>query len=368
MKLKHLRIENFRGVRELEIDFISPVSGQPRQLTCLIGDNGSGKTTVLQAIALVLSLATRKSPDVAGFRWYGFLPERVSTLGATRVELEIAFDDVEIRQTAELFERWRASQSAEWLDSHRVVEPAAHLELNLVFDGERLRCSQGYAGQNQFLGRYYIRRLLKTHPFLRDRFANLGDVFSFDQYRNLARFAGQDPEGNDDRPPNREGWQAGVNHLRQFLVGMWGYHTSPDKSFGRDYIDPLERKFADIFPGTRFRGIRPRDDIGTGTSPDDYYFLLEREGKVFDIAEMSSGEQAVFPLLYEFVRLEIARSIVLIDELELHLHPPQQQALLAALPKLGPDCQFIITTHSPHLTNVIPDEEEVRLEGGVPCL
>jgi predicted ATP-dependent endonuclease of OLD family len=79
---------------------------------------------------------------------------------------------------------------------------------------------------------------------------------------------------------------------------------------------------------------------------------------------MSSGEQAVFPLIYEFVRLDIAKSLVLIDELELHLHPPQQQALLGALPKIGRDCQFIITTHSPYLADVIPTENEVRLDGG----
>jgi predicted ATP-binding protein involved in virulence len=83
---------------------------------------------------------------------------------------------------------------------------------------------------------------------------------------------------------------------------------------------------------------------------------------------MSSGEQAVFPLIFEFTRQNIAKSIVLIDELELHLHPPQQQALLSALRKLGPDCQFIISTHSPYLEKAIPEEEEIRLPGGRRCL
>jgi len=83
---------------------------------------------------------------------------------------------------------------------------------------------------------------------------------------------------------------------------------------------------------------------------------------------MSSGEQAVFPLVYEFAKFRIARSIVLIDELELHLHPPQQQSLLGALRRLGPDCQFLITTHSPYLSDVIPQEHKVRLPGGRECL
>ena len=92
--------------------------------------------------------------------------------------------------------------------------------------------------------------------------------------------------------------------------------------------------------------------------------MLERDGKVYDISEMSSGEQAIFEMLYEFVRLRISKSIVLIDELELHLHPPQQQAMLAALPQLGDDCQYIITTHSPYLEDVIPVEHTVRIDRG----
>ena len=41
--------------------------------------------------------------------------------------------------------------------------------------------------------------------------------------------------------------------------------------------------------------------------------------------------------------------------LELHLHPPEQQRLLAALPRVGPDCQFIITTHSEFLSSALPE-------------
>ncbi len=123
-----------------------------------------------------------------------------------------------------------------------------------------------------------------------------------------------------------------------------------------------------VFPDLSFAGVGGKDSYGVNQDPGDFYFFLSRGGVEFDFSEMSSGEQAVFPLIYDFARLSIARSIVLIDELELHLHPPQQQALLSALPKIGPDCQFIITTHSPYLEAAIPNEHEVRLEGGRPCL
>jgi len=42
--------------------------------------------------------------------------------------------------------------------------------------------------------------------------------------------------------------------------------------------------------------------------------------------------------------------------------------LLAALRAIGPDCQFIVTTHSPYLEEATPDEFEIRLPGGRRCL
>ncbi|MBK8434047.1 MAG: ATP-binding protein [Chloroflexi bacterium] len=154
--------------------------------------------------------------------------------------------------------------------------------------------------------------------------------------------------------------------MREYLIGWWGHHTTAARR-GKDYIEPLQTLLQKVFPKTQFMGLMPREQIGIPKA-NDFYFLLNQDGRDYDLAEMSSGEQAVFPLMYEFVRLNIKRSIVLIDELELHLHPAEQQRLLAALPKIGPDCQFFITTHSEFLSSVIPNEQEIRLGRGTLCL
>jgi len=364
VRVGRLHLSNFRCISDLEIDFAS--ADGPRSLTALIGDNGSGKTTILQAVALVLSLATRRTRPPQELNWPGFMSDRVSSLGPTRVELDVALDEEEIATTNELFAAWRDTLSNEYQQTHRIVPPADLSQITLIYESGRLSCAQGYEAQNQLLGRYYIKALAKTQPWFRQRFPVVGDVFWFDQNRNVSTTMARQDAGADERNGG-ESWETGIEQLREYLVGWWGYHTSPERRGGKDYIPELERHFQRVFPGSTFRGIMPRDGNGTGRV-SDFYFLLERDGRVFDIAEMSSGEQAVFPLLYEFVRLDIARSVVLIDELELHLHPPQQQALLAALPAIGPDCQFIITTHSPYLEEVIPDEQEVRLKGGDVCL
>jgi predicted ATPase len=363
MKLTCAEIQNFKGLKSLTVDFEK--NGVIQPLTAFLGDNGSGKTTALQAIALTLSLATRRTPRIENFNWHGFLPERISSLGETHVRLKVTLDQSEVQATSQLFELWKQSLTPEQIREWDIVAPSQLTEITLELENGRLISPQGWAAVNQFLGRYYIRWLSRRTSGLRDRYSELGDIFWFDQHRNLGAMLYDEREGSPDTL-QREGWQAGVEQLREFLVGWWGHHTTQQRR-GRDFIPPLEERFARVFPGTRFVGIMPRGDF-TSPRANDFYFLLDRDSRIYDLAEMSSGEQAVFPLAYEFVRLNISRSIVLIDELELHLHPPEQQRLLASLPKIGPDCQFLITTHSEFLTSAIPNEYEVRLERGMRCL
>ncbi len=378
MKLKHVVIENFKGVRSAEF----PTDAAPhalRSLTALLGDNGSGKTSVLQAIALTLSMATRRTREMGAFSWHGFLPERVPSLGQNFVELVVAFEPEEIALTSELFTAWQESLPPERRQTMRIVPPSQHSEVTLRFEQGRPYSPQGFEAVNQFLGRYYITVLKDSRPDLRVNYGKLGDIFWFDQHRNLGTLMAEDMSregrfvdghwqqyGTGTENGGHEGWQAGVEQLREYLVGWWGFHTTPGRR-GKDFIPLLQASFETVFPGTRFVGIMPR---GGTTSPraNDFYFLIDRDDRVYDLAEMSSGEQAVFPLVYEFVRLDIKRSVVLIDELELHLHPPEQQRLLAALPRIGPDCQFLITTHSEFLSSAIPNEQEVRLDRGNRCL
>jgi predicted ATP-binding protein involved in virulence len=83
---------------------------------------------------------------------------------------------------------------------------------------------------------------------------------------------------------------------------------------------------------------------------------------------MSGGEYSVFPILYEFVRQQIAYSIVLIDELDLNLHPPLAQFFVNQLPQISPTSQFIFTTHSEAVTEIIGNDEIYRIKGGRLCL
>jgi energy-coupling factor transporter ATP-binding protein EcfA2 len=352
MKLRRAVIENFRGLSRLEIDFLEDsAAGEraPRALTCLVGDNGAGKTSVLQAIGLVLWLAAGRDRRVEEFAWEGFLPERMGTLGKTRVEVEVAFTDEEIELSNTIFEAWYKLDTSRSFLHWRLTGPkeiAALRVATAIFDDGAVSPSFSDGHCIPFLGRWAMEQIAKTHPDLAARRSELGAVTWFQQNR-LPR-----------------------SNVRADLVGWWAKHTSP-VGHGRNGSDPVSRfneNLDRVFPGLEFVGVDEDPTAVSGAGPKSFYCLFERGGKPYDLAELSSGEQAVFPFAYEFALSAPGPSVVLIDELELHLHPPQQQALLAALPKLAPEAQFVITTHSPAIADMVPERRIVRLEGGRRCL
>ena len=246
----------------------------------------------------------------------------------------------------------------------RGERPGDQREVRLIYENKHAHSPDGPRGFWQFRGRHYVRQAQALENIGTSLLDRIGDVFWYDQFRSIASLgAGMEQITRSAK----RGSASEIAELRENLVVWWVYHKSDVKSSGPDYIVELEKRFADIFPGTRFLGPSPKDTArGNGTK--DFYFLLEREKRSFDLEEMSSGEQAVFPLVCDFVRSRISRSVVLIDELELHLHPPEQQGLLSNLPRLGPDCQFLFTTHSSFIEGALIRDQVTRLPGGTLCL
>ncbi|MCP4697832.1 MAG: AAA family ATPase [Gammaproteobacteria bacterium] len=351
MKLTYVEIENFKGLKYFKMD-LRGYRNEPRSLTCLTGDNGSGKTTVLQAIALNLALATRKINSLPAFQWNGFIPERAVS-ASTRIKIGLRLDEDEIAATRQVYETWKTMFENPGYTSSS--SSAGLKEISLVYEANEVTCVEGSDALFELRGRFYVKTLLDAKfPDIRTYFSRLGDVFWFDQYRNL---------GNSLPMPDKVvSWPEGIAAIREYLVGWWMYHTSEYK-VERDFIEELQQRLKTVFPGLKLCGPVPMRSV-SAPRPEDFFFYVQRNKTgPYDIAEMSSGEQAIFTMLYQLVYLEAMHSIILIDELELHLHPQQQQRLYGALHKLAPDSQFIITTHSPYLEDIIPEERIIRMPG-----
>ena len=362
MKISKIKLENFKRFSDIEIDFTNNLTKDLSDQYLILGDNGTGKTTVLQAIALCLSMCSGKIRNISKFDWQGWVPGRYEKWGTPSIEMEIHFTEAEIKATQEVADKW-----LEMKKPKSKTIPNDNKKLTLILKGEWVEAfdEQGNSSKAnlcQLKGRFYAAQLIQTSPWARDYFDKLPGFFWFDQFRNLAT----PPIESDDNITGRVSYDVGVSRLRRYL-NNWKLSQLTGDDGGKDWLMELENSYKKVFPGRSFRGLESMHKRGV-PAPEDYFFTLHDGNRTYDIEEMSAGEQSIFPMLFEFVRMQIRNSIVLIDEVDLNLHPPLAQALVNALPVIGPACQFIMTTHSESVSSIVSPEEVYRLEGGKLCL
>ncbi|MDM8550558.1 AAA family ATPase [Desulfobacterales bacterium HSG2] len=369
MKVESISIQNFKLFENFQLSFKNKTLDEVSNRFLILGDNGTGKTSLLQAIALPLALATRSGPthSVSNFDWMGFLPGRFWEWGTPRIELEVSFEDEEIEATREVASRWHASIPNEFKAKRPFAEPADKKLIRIVLNDEHWIVGDDTPEDRaMFHGRYYAHKLLRREPSAHSQLSRLPGIFWFDQFRNL----GSNPysEGNGERKEHRDGisFDAGVGRLRQFLI-EWRLKQESGRIYDKDSLKELETLYQKLFPGRSFRGVECLPSLRSPTEME-FYFLLDDGKYKYDIVEMSAGEQSVFPILYEIVREQIAYSVVLIDEIDLNLHPPAGQSLVSQLFRMAPHCQYIITTHSESVSNAIGNNDTFRLKGGALCL
>ena len=85
-------------------------------------------------------------------------------------------------------------------------------------------------------------------------------------------------------------------------------------------------------------------------------------GDKFNINELSSGEKQLFLRTLAIKMLNPENSIILIDEPELSLHPKWQQRIVDVYRKIGKNNQIIIATHSPHILGSVKKENIMLLD------
>lgn len=90
--------------------------------------------------------------------------------------------------------------------------------------------------------------------------------------------------------------------------------------------------------------------------------LIDKNGDVFSMDQLSDGEKNIIVLVSDIARrLTIANprlenplegnGVILIDEVDLHLHPAWQRLVIPKLLEFFPNCQFFISTHSPQVVS-----------------
>ena len=101
---------------------------------------------------------------------------------------------------------------------------------------------------------------------------------------------------------------------------------------------------------------------------DSPQLLIDRDSKTIPVQQLSDGERGILALVLDLTRrlaqanpnftdpASKAEAVVLIDEIDLHLHPKWQRQIVHNLTTIFPRCQFIATTHSPQVIGEVPHE------------
>lgn len=344
MKIKNIRLRNYKKfVEPVEFSFTDS-DGEVNEKTLLVGNNGTGKSSILQAIVYLIALATKgkeftdQSLDWEGFE-YRFLQTGQMPL---QIEAEILFEVDEIAATREYAEKLRN------FGKNLGAAPTQHSSLILSLDFENRKVaarknteSRASAGNFfQFSGYQYAKTLAQLIPNKNQLFERVGDIFWYTEQRNSYSFSKYSPLDTQQ-----------LDFLRKFLVSISYYHSdivNGERVVEADEFDlyaKLEELYQRVFPDRKFIGAKPNY-----ADPLNPYFFLHDGKNRYELSGMSAGERAIFPILMDFARLNINNSIIIIDEVELHLHPPLQQQFIRALTRLGNNNQFIFTSHSSIVT------------------
>lgn len=355
MYIKSLSIQNLKRLRDLSLDFTS-ANGEPRMWTVLIGENGTGKTSVLQAIALAAAGKLLVN-DLAGNTFAHLVDRRQK--GQMHINAKFSFTDSSIdnRKVHPLLEG-----SIEELN----------LQSNVTLNPKEtsLRGEAWYTDGSQQLA-------TKEDPLehARARESPLWFVIGFGVRRAL-------PESG--RMPNLA--RPSVDRMKSLFdlehsltSTSFISHYGNRQAKARTYSNVLKRAITgtDILPKD-IANLELRGYGGVTMAKD----LLERDRfqqtmgpnivKIPAIA-LAHGYQSTVAWIADLVghilleadteiEPEEFEGLVLIDEIDLYLHPTWQARLIPALRKTFPKLQFVATTHSPVVLATLSPQEVVRLE------
>lgn len=331
MRLEKIEIENFRSIRQLELHFKSGFN-------VIAGINGAGKSTLLKTIEIALSWVKARIKNRTANGTYPDFSSVSRGANWTRIGVSCSDPDGLSWGVVRVAENYRGADRPK-SDLARLTEYTDELVA-------RYKESDEQASLPMFVY-YSVNRSLIDIP-TRVRKKHILDAVSLygekiDGGGNLRSFFEWFREREDVEREERE-------ERRTFDYEDVQLHAV------RSAISQVMSGYGDLH-------THRKSPVG---------FELRKNGVSFRVEELSDGEKCYLTLVGDIARrLAICNpssnnplesvGIIMIDELELHLHPAWQSQAIDKLRTVFPNCQFFITTHSPHVVQNIHLKENDSL-------
>jgi len=356
MRLNKVTLNNYRCFEHLEVDLHPP-------LTVLVGENGAGKTAILDGIAAALSRVLRHLSSAN---------QRLSAAGAG------------IKDTDFRIESWEDGVGRERWGVSDYVQVIAETTDGLQWDYWR-RSAAGKEPPHKIGEAALASYLSRLSDSLKDNIIDreLLPVFAY--------YGAQ--RGSIEIPERLRSSTENYSHPTSALIGaldassnfkeMLKWFDAEEASELRDNIGQPIEHYSSSYELSVVRNAIESLLGGVYLKPrfnKDHKFLLDSSltGKPLQVSQLSHGYLSMLALGMDFARrLALANSpmtllfskdgmdgrtfktgpaIMLVDEIDLHLHPTWQQRVLGDLMRAFPGTQFIVTTHSPQVLTTVPAE------------
>jgi predicted ATP-binding protein involved in virulence len=326
MKIKTISLDNFRSKTKLELELGS-------KLTIMIGENGSGKTSVLDGLAIGLGAIFTYLPGVSGisFRKTDIRQDDNQKAPYTRVRIEttegLIWDRTERRDknkatSKQIPAATGLQQLRKYLDQE-ILDPINELQ------SVELPVFSHYSVSRALLD---VPLRKRAFPKAHARFEALEGALVSDT-RFKSAFIWFYNKENEEQRKQRE--------LLDF-----GYKL-PELQAVRQAIES-------VFPGISEPQIKQ----------NPLKFVVKKGAEFLDIMQLSDGYKTLLSLVIDLaIRMALANpdstkplesnAVVLIDEIDLHLHPEWQNRVVGDLLRTFPNAQFLLTTHSPYIIESI---------------
>lgn len=329
MKIKYLEIKDFRGFSNAEIKLDS-------KSTIFFGVNGVGKTSLLRAINLLYASIINKSVNRAELRQKYNIELNDIRFGKpeTFIQGEFIFNSDKSIE----YGRGMSKKNGYRFDNKKaLLDIAKSIQESYKEDGnhDNIPVFVNY-GTNRLVLDIPLR--IKTHH-------------EFDIY---------------------SAYEKAIENRIDFRTFFEWYRNQEDaensikverKDF--DYVD----RSLNAVRNAILSMLPEFDNIHISRKPR-LEMVVEKNGQKLNVAQLSDGEKCVLAMFGDLAkRLSLANpkldnpllgeGVVLIDEIELHMHPSWQRKILGVLKRTFPNIQFIITTHSPIVLSEVDDSYKV---------
>lgn len=350
MKIHSLKVQNFRAIENSTFDFTDSLS-KPKKINLIVGSNGSGKTSVLDAILLPVRLLENPlKPRLREALEFSVAQMVRGNARQAKIGFEYSREEEEAHVINEVFST--LEKEPPFRLNHD--EPPIFAPATVVwtypkkgdFYGPRNFAVESANSLTEILGaRGQIAQAVSQKLIPPSLFQRVGGVCYLEQRRELKPVKNLSLESLEKLP-----FDDVLSWLSVYYRKHFNWNT---EKYGESYWHQIQRLFNQVcFPVKLIR---------LESGPDFDTLIVEKNHTEYDLLQMSSGEHQVLRILVGMVAEVAINSIVLIDEVELHLHPVWQERLIEALREEPSNNQYIFTTHSPFVKQLFFENETIEL-------